>query len=67
MKPVKNQELEDHVKAVETDPKINLKVPVELKNPHPIVKGLQMHNSKSWSYNEGKKAFPQGNISSDST
>lgn len=58
MKPVRNQELEDHVKAVETDPKINLKVPAELKNPHPMIKSLHFNSSKSWGSYHGQKAYP---------
>lgn len=59
MKPVRNQELENQITAVETDPKINLKVPFELKNPHHLIKGLQMHSTKSWINQDSQKAFPE--------
>lgn len=40
MKPIRNQELEEAVQRVETDSKINLIVPTNLKNPHPFIKDI---------------------------
>ncbi len=50
MNPIRNQELEDHVSAVESDLKINLIVPTELKNPHPIVKALSPLSFSGFGY-----------------
>lgn len=40
MKPIRNQELEEAVQRVETDSNINLIVPANLKNPHPLIKDI---------------------------
>lgn len=59
MKSVRNQELEDHVKAVESDLKISLIVPSKLKNTHPIINSLHLKSFTSWGNEQNQKLFPE--------
>jgi hypothetical protein len=48
---MRNQELEKYILSVECDPKVNLIVPEKLKNPHPLVKDLNISTYSTIGYN----------------
>lgn len=65
MLPNRNEELERFVLAVETDPIVNLTVPEKLKNPHPMVKNLDLSTYYTIGYNSKTKKTRTPNGSFD--
>lgn len=65
MLPNRNEELERFVLAVETDPIVNLTVPEKLKNPHPMVKNLDLSTYYTIGYNSKTKKTKTPNGSLD--